>query len=209
MKKSPLPRAFWLACVTVAVVLVAGLVTTTSAADANDPAPKGKGKKNNMKGRASDLVTPTAPDPTSGITAQSVAPTSKKGIIKIDAKAQSAAPQPGNGKKKKGAAGATADPSELGALRDAYNTLALADHDYMGHRHKAMHHLDQAAHLLGGDFSGDGKAGEPQKLSDAQLTAVKGSLEKLRGTIATQGRPKLLNQVDDAIKEIGIALTIR
>lgn len=206
--KSTLPCATRLLSLTVAAMLVACLVTICSAADTTDTTPKGKGKKQAMKGRASDLITPPVTATATGVTGSAAVPQGKKGVIKLDAKAE---PEPnrGNGKKRKGANGVTTDPSELGALRDAYNTLSLADHDYMGHRRKAMHHLDQAAHLLGGDFSGDGKGHEPQKLSDAQLTAVKASLEKLRGSIATQGRPKLLNQVDDAIKEIAIALTIR
>lgn len=144
-------------------------------------------KKHKMKGRASDLMTPPLSD------SKATAPEGKKGT----------------GKKGKKGATAAGDPNEVTTLREAYNTLALADHDYKGHRHQAMHHLDRAANLLGADFMGDGKGGEPQRLSDAQLLGVKLILEKARGSIAAKGNNKVLEQVDAAIREIGIALTIR
>ena len=58
---------------------------------------------------------------------------------------------------------------EVQTLHSAYMTLALADHDYDGHRMKAMHALEKACKLLGTDISGDYKDKQPQPTSDDDL----------------------------------------
>src|SRR5581483_5813463 len=65
-----------------------------------------------------------------------------------------------------------APASALGLLRSAYATLAVADHDYKGHRVKAMKAIENACKLLGTDISGEGKGKEPQAISDTQLRAA-------------------------------------
>jgi len=47
--------------------------------------------------------------------------------------------------------------SNIATLDDAYATLAQADHDYKGHRAKAMVQIKQAVKELGGSISGHGK----------------------------------------------------
>ncbi len=89
-------------------------------------------------------------------------------------------------------------------LREAYSTLSLGNHVYDGHRRDAMHQVDRAAHQLGADFSGDGKGREPQIISDAQLLAVKLSLEKGRGQFTGEA----LTHVDQAIKQLATALSL-
>ena len=92
----------------------------------------------------------------------------------------------------------------LTVLREAYNTLALGNHVYDGHRRAAMHQVDKAAHVLDSDFKGDGNGGLPRPLSDAQLLAVKIILEKARPTFTGAA----LEHVDLAIKELGTALSL-
>ncbi len=92
----------------------------------------------------------------------------------------------------------------VGLLQEGYRTLALGNHVYDGHRRAAMNQLDKAAHVLGADFSGDGRGGEPRMLSDAQLLAVKLILERGRGGFTGAA----LGHVDSAIKELGTALSL-
>ena len=96
-----------------------------------------------------------------------------------------------------------ASPAKL--LREAYVTLAKADHDYKGHRVEAMKQIEAAAKLLATDLRGDGKGHEKQGVSDEQLRAARGILEQARG--ALKGKP--LKHVDRAIHQINVALKIR
>jgi hypothetical protein len=107
------------------------------------------------------------------------------------------------------ASGAQADSSEVQALRGAYMTLSIADHDYKGHRVRAMRALERACDLLGSDIRGDGKGKEPQAVSDAQLKESQAAIQKVRDGIAAGSQPKVVGHLDKAIKEIGIALTIK
>lgn len=92
----------------------------------------------------------------------------------------------------------------LTILREAYNTLALGNHVYDGHRKAAMHQVDKAAHVLDSDFKGDGNGGLPRPLSDAQLLGVKLILEKARPAFTGAA----LEHVDLAIKELATALSL-
>ncbi|PWU09826.1 MAG: hypothetical protein C5B50_26580 [Verrucomicrobia bacterium] len=100
----------------------------------------------------------------------------------------------------------SAGPSPAGdLLHHAYATLERADHDYKGHRHEAMKQIEAAAKLLGVNLHGDGKGHEKQGLSDEQLRAALGMLEQARGEV----KGKALHHVDNAIKQIHIALKIK
>src|ERR1700728_3198325 len=57
---------------------------------------------------------------------------------------------------------AFSDSAEAGMLHRAYHILATGDHDYHGHRAKAMHAVEAAAKLLGVDLKGDYKEHEMQ-----------------------------------------------
>jgi hypothetical protein len=98
--------------------------------------------------------------------------------------------------------------SEVGYLQQVYATLATADHDYKGHRVKAMKAIETACKLLGSGIGGDGKGHEKQALSDAQLREAIGMLQNASGIVAAQGQKKVLTHIDTAIKELNIALTI-
>jgi hypothetical protein len=90
-------------------------------------------------------------------------------------------------------------------LEQAYTALAQADHDYKGHRAKAMKHIEQAVNELGGKIKGDGKGREPQATSDAQLRAAKGLLQQAVPNLSG----KALRHVNNAIKEIDEALAVK
>jgi hypothetical protein len=129
----------------------------------------------------------------------------------------------GQGKKKKGVAELVA------ALHGTNALLARADHDYDGHRVKAMEHIHHAVHALtpkksaaSGANAGKGQAAakaprgkakpEPQAVSDAllkearqNLTAILQTLEAHKGKHAL----KAAAQVQLAIEELDTALKIR
>ena len=103
-------------------------------------------------------------------------------------------------------ASASAQPTSSGSLlRQAYATLAVADHDYNGHRVEAMHQIEAAAKSLNLEIRGDGKGHEHQGVSDEQLRLAKGMLEQARASL----RGKALKHIDHAIRQINIALRIR
>ena len=73
---------------------------------------------------------------------------------------------------------AFSDSAEAGMMHRAYRILATGDHDYKGHRVKAMRQIESAAKLLGLDLSGDLKDRQPQALSDVKLREAQGLLSK-------------------------------
>ena len=79
---------------------------------------------------------------------------------------------------------AQAQTSNLATLDDAYATLVHADHDYKGHRAKAMKQVELAVQELGGKISGHGKVREPQAASDAQLRSAEGLLQQASGGLS-------------------------
>ena len=97
-----------------------------------------------------------------------------------------------------------APPSEL--LRDAYVNLALAKHDYEGHRVKAMKRVEEAGKILGFAFRGSEKGREHQGESDAQLHEARHLLEQARTQMEEKDRLRIATKLDDAIKEIDVAL---
>jgi len=103
-------------------------------------------------------------------------------------------------------------------LRSARRLLATADRDYNGHRAKAAHEVTRALRELGfhprhaqrgsPTRTGQAKMHEPQAASDAQLQQaqqlLQGALAQLSGT-----HPKATANVQAAIREIGVALSIK
>jgi hypothetical protein len=122
--------------------------------------------------------------------------------------------------------------NQINNLRAVRQVLQNANHDYKGHRAKAVHQISSAIHALhGGAKSGKGKgkatgakvakrvnqgAGkavrEPQALSDAQLRDAIAALQATQTQLAGAGGPgaaKAVPHIGNAIKELGIALTIK
>lgn len=103
------------------------------------------------------------------------------------------------------------DNASLAAtLEQQYAILARADHDYKGHRVKAMKAIEAACKALGAPIKGDGKGHEKQALSDAQLRSVLATVQQVRSSIpGGKGDKTILKHLDTAINELTIALTIR
>ena len=101
---------------------------------------------------------------------------------------------------------AAADSSAVTSqLNQAYTNLAQADHDYDGHRAKAMGCIRWVITKLGGSVTTNGKGGENQTTSDEQLHAAQAILQQVQ----PQLRGSLLLHINRANEEIDTALSIR
>jgi len=107
----------------------------------------------------------------------------------------------------------TATTGDVQTLTQAYSTLASADHDYQGHRVKAMHAIRKAARLMGtkiaGDGKGQGKGQEQQTLSDSQLRSVQGMLQQVRGSVSGRNQQLVVQHINEAIQHLSVALSIK
>jgi hypothetical protein len=101
------------------------------------------------------------------------------------------------------------DTAEATMLQQAYIILATGDHDYKGHRVKAMHQVEAAAKLLGMNLSGDAKDRQPQPLSDAKLREAQGLLQNVLGAAEVKNQKRVTKHITEAINQINIALSIR
>jgi hypothetical protein len=99
--------------------------------------------------------------------------------------------------------------AEAGMLQSAYLILATGDHDYKGHRVRAMHQIEAAAKLLGMNLSGDAKDKQPQPLSDAKLREAQGLLQNVLGAAEVKNQKRVTKHITEAINQINVALSIR
>ena len=99
--------------------------------------------------------------------------------------------------------------SEAKALTRAYRILATGDHDYKGHRVKAMHQIEAAAKLLGVNLGGDAKDRQKQVLSDDKLRDTRGLLEIVLNSAEVKAQPRISKHISEAINQINVALGIR
>jgi hypothetical protein len=105
---------------------------------------------------------------------------------------------------------APANPADVQAVTQAYRLLSQADHDYQGHRAKAMKHLHQAGRVLGVSLKGDGKAKEDQGSSDSQLKQAQSTLQQMSGSnVGGKRHQKAMHHVHSALSEISTALSIK
>jgi len=124
---------------------------------------------------------------------------------------------------------------EADVLTMAYILLAAANHDYDGHRVKAMRQVEEACHILtanilkrGGvdqkikalqDANAEALANskaagaaiihERQALSDGQLLMADSLIQRVAFFMNASTQPRALGHMANAHREIGIALTIR
>lgn len=143
-------------------------------------------------------------------------------------------PAPNKGKGRPGQGGKV-QFEEAKALRQAFLQLAAANHDYDGHRVKAMGAIKQALGMLDGfvlkhgnrqlqEATRGGQAAiaqaeqaaglsrplnEPQAVSDAALRRAAAILGQVRPILVQRNQRNVLGQVDTARREIRIALGIR
>jgi hypothetical protein len=98
---------------------------------------------------------------------------------------------------------------EVGALEDIYETLSFANHNYQGHRIKAMNAISRVVKALGASIQGDGRGHEQQIVSDQQLHYAQFLLHQVCQSF-TQNDPKaILADLTTADNELTTALTIR
>lgn len=96
-------------------------------------------------------------------------------------------------------------PAVPGLLNQAYAALSVADHDYKGHRVRAMKQIEAAAKELGFTLAGNGHGHEQQVVSDDQLRTAQGLLRQAVSGLA--GRAQ--EHVQKAIEQISVALSIK
>jgi hypothetical protein len=101
------------------------------------------------------------------------------------------------------------DTKEAAMMHRAYRILATGDHDYKGHRAKAMHAVEDAAKLLGLDLSGDAKDHEKQFLSDDKMREAQGLLRNVLGAAEVKNQERISKHINEAIEEIRAALDVR
>jgi hypothetical protein len=97
----------------------------------------------------------------------------------------------------------SAAPADL--LRQAYTALSAADHDYQGHRIRAMKQIEMAGTVIGVNLAGDGKGHEKQGVSDQQLRTAQGLLQQARPGLPVKAQ----RHVDKALAQLSIALSIK
>lgn len=98
---------------------------------------------------------------------------------------------------------------DVATLTQAYSTLASADHDYKGHRVKAMAAIRKALRMMGTKVGGDGKGKESQTLSDSQLRGVQTQLQNVKGTIRGRNQQRVVQHINEAIQHLSVALSIK
>jgi hypothetical protein len=101
------------------------------------------------------------------------------------------------------------DSKEAGMLRDAYIILATGDHDYKGHRAKAMKAVEAAGKLLGLNLAGDAKDRQPQLLSDDKLREAQGLITQVLGAAEVKDQKRVTKHLTEAVNQINTALTDR
>jgi hypothetical protein len=99
-----------------------------------------------------------------------------------------------------------ASGQEIGLIEQALNTLAMADHDYKGHRAKAMHALEAALKELGTDVADHGSGKQTQTVSDAELRAAQRQVAQASNIASAYGQTGVVDHLTHAVDEIGKAL---
>jgi hypothetical protein len=101
------------------------------------------------------------------------------------------------------------DGAEADVLRRAYRILATGDHDYKGHRARAMHAVEEAGKLLDMDLAGDLKDRTPQPLSDDKLREAQGLITEVLGAAEVKDQKRITKHLKEAVNQINTALSIR
>jgi hypothetical protein len=106
----------------------------------------------------------------------------------------------------KAALDAAAKGSEISMLQNAYVLLSQANHDYDGHRVKAMQSIHKAALLLRVNLQAKGDVHEDQGTSDSQLQQAQKMLQQARTFAVGKNQRKLVKHLDAAIGHLSAAL---
>lgn len=98
------------------------------------------------------------------------------------------------------------DSAEAGMMINAYDILASSDHDYGGHRVKAMRQVEAAAKLLGVKLHGDDHDRQHQVISDEKMQSAANLLSQVLENAAVKGEPRISKHVSEAINQINRGL---
>ena len=104
-------------------------------------------------------------------------------------------------------ASASQAAAEVKTLQQAYSLLMRADHDYQGHRARAMRHIEAACRILCGSAKGDGQGEEAQSQSDGQLQQAQSLLAGVEPAIAAKN-PRAGQQINKSLQELATALSV-
>jgi hypothetical protein len=88
----------------------------------------------------------------------------------------------------------------------AYALLKHANHDYNGHRAKALEQVESAAKALNLKLEGDATERERKWQSDEMLAEARHLLSHARDSFDRHDRDRAANRVDRAISEIDAAI---
>ncbi|HWD90913.1 MAG TPA: hypothetical protein VG938_01060 [Verrucomicrobiae bacterium] len=94
-------------------------------------------------------------------------------------------------------------------LVHAYHLLKMANHDYAGHRAKAMDEVSTAGRSLGLELGGDLPPAERQWQSDQQLKEARHLIRESRDQLERADRDRAARHLDEAIREIDEALKVK
>jgi hypothetical protein len=109
----------------------------------------------------------------------------------------------------KAAVDGAAKNSEISLLQNAYVLLSQANHDYDGHRVKAMQSIHKAALLLKVNLQSKGDVHEDQSTSDAKLQEAQKLLKQARTFATGKSTRKFLKHLDTAIGHLSNALATK
>jgi hypothetical protein len=98
---------------------------------------------------------------------------------------------------------------EIDSLARIYGILATGNHNYQGHRVAAMQAIQHAAGTLGRTLSGDGGAGLDQKISDDLLHQAQDLLEQVQASFDGDDHASVRKDLDTAVNQLSIALSIK
>ena len=104
---------------------------------------------------------------------------------------------------------AFSDSKEADKLRRAYAILATGDHDYKGHRIKAMRAVEAAVKLLGMNLGGDLKDRTPQALSDDKLREAQGLISEVLTSAEVKDQDRIVKRLNEAVNQINDALATK
>jgi hypothetical protein len=123
-------------------------------------------------------------------------------------------------KKKKKKAPVSPFAQQVTALQASQALLKQADHDYKGHRVKAMHQIHHAIHVLQygakkakNPFKAPSGTGNlPQDQSDALLKKAQGQVSAIQANLSSVQDPRAAKAVvhlQESLKQLDTALKIR
>jgi len=98
---------------------------------------------------------------------------------------------------------------EIASLERIYQILTMGNHDYKGHRVRAMRAIARACKILGGQIAGDGHTKENQSASDALLHQAQTLLEQVANSFASNDPKNVSKDLNEAVQQLSTALSVK